>query len=873
MSEICSEEKVGVAVENFQGVGKGMAKDLSQNAEKADNNIHLNVFKPFDGIDPALCNDTNRFIIIPPWQKKPCETEWSAEKIEDTKAYQRYLKDKEIEAYTQEPTLHNYKWNDPRLMEKAAQGYNIGMLCTHTAVFDADMVARLKELGIMDKLPPTRTVRTARGGTHMYYNVTGKGYKLVLYDPERGHEETNEKTGKTRFIFDHLGELQLGKFQVVCAGSTYRKTRDNLTKDEKDVLRHPEWTNYQDCFEGPEMPYTLANDLPIATISFDDILEIVKGLRLSKVREKGKSNDFNYDPDGQRLVDQIGLKVEDLITDTSEFRYCGNEIQGPHPVHGSENGFNFAFNSAKNTWCCYRCNSGGDALTLVAVLDGIIDCEKAVKWEDADGKERSFWASEEGKRLFPKVLDAIRARGYIVPELKHYELTECGNAERFIDTYGNDLRYFTNKGSWLFWNEKMWTDCNHMEQEQYCKEIPKAIKEDAGEITDKDYQEKVFKWAKSSASFQKVKSTLSLARSDPRIVIDINDFYQDTRYFNLQNGVIDTETLEILPHDRKRMLTKMSNVVYDPEAKCPLWISMMEMIFNNDTELIKFVQRMLGYTLTGKPIEQAWFFLYGATSKNGKSTFCNAVEFLMGDYAKKVGVKTFLKENKGTIPNDIATLAGYYFIWASEPDDGKELSMEIIKPFSGNEPMQARFLHKEFFQFRPQGSIFILANNRPVIKEKGDAAWRRVLSIPFEIQIPEEKRDLGIDEKLKAEASGIFNWMLEGLKAYRERGNKLCPPPSVVNSTLEYKEDMNSFKKFWIEMIKVEKGSNISNSIIWERYKDFCVEYGLNCGLKKELLSQLHSFEKQCLLKGFISHNQQYWEGIRFKTDKERDEN
>ena len=411
-------ENVEPAWEN-EGAGSTAKEDNSSATHNTKDNMDQDLYKSFGGIDPALCNDTNRFIIINPWQKIPCESEWSASTIEETEAYQKYLKDVEIECYTQKPTLANYRWDDPYLQNKSALGYNIGMLCTHMAVFDADNVARLTELGIMDKLPPTRKVITARGGTHMYYNVTGKGYKLVLYDPERGHEETNEKTGRTRFIFNHLGELQLGKFQVVCAGSTYRKTRDNLTKDEKEkVLKNPQWSNYKDCFEGPEMPYTLANDLPIATISFDDMLEIVKDLRLSKVREKGRSNDYTYDSDKERLVDQIGLKVEDLITDTSEFRYSGDEIQGPHPVHGSTNGFNFAFNPAKNTWFCYRCNSGGDAITLVAVLDGIIDCTQAVKWEDAEGKERNFWASEEGKKLFPKVLDAIRARGYIVPESK-----------------------------------------------------------------------------------------------------------------------------------------------------------------------------------------------------------------------------------------------------------------------------------------------------------------------------------------------------------------------------------------------------------------------------------------------------------------------
>jgi P4 family phage/plasmid primase-like protien len=857
-------EDVETAGENE---GAGSTEGNSSATHNSLNSIDEKIFKSFGEIDSALCNDENRFILLYPWQKVPSESEWTASTIEETR-------DIDHAEYICCPKLHNYKWDDPYLQGKLKQGYNCGMICRDTHVFDADALDRLTELGVIDALPPTRTVRTARGGTHMYLKVTGKSYKLVLYDPESGHEKTNEK-GNTRFVYNHLGELQIGKFQVVCAGSTYRKTRDDLNDHEKNVvLKHPEWQYYKDCFEGPELKYETVNDLPIAEISFEDIKKVFedKGIRFRQVLGKGKTGEYNYDPDKQRLVDQIGLKVENLVVDTSSFRFSGDEIQGPHPVHGSENGFNFAINPAKNTWCCYRCNSGGDAITLVAVLDGIIDCSEAVGWEDTNGKKRSLWASDKGRKLFPQVLDAIRARGYTVPELKHYDLTDIGNAERFADMYGNDLKYFTNKGNWLFWNGKMWVDCNHMEEERYCKAVPRAIKEDAERITDAAYQDKVRKWANTSASYQKLKNTLNTAKSDEKFVIDIDDFLSDTRYFNMQNGVLDIETLKFLEHDRKRMLTKMSNVNYDPEAKCPLWLDMMEMIFKNDVELIKYVQRLLGYLLTGKPIEQAWFFFYGATSKNGKSTFCNAIEFLMADYAKKVSIKTFLNENKSSIPNDIAGLAGYYFIWASEPNEGKELSMEIIKPFSGNEPMNARFLHKEFFQFRPQGSIFILANNRPIIKEKGDAAWRRVQSIPFEVQIPEEKRDLGIDEKLKTEASGIFNWMLEGLREYRGLGNRLCPPKSVIASTEAYKEDMNSFKKFWTEMIALDKTSKVSNSELWLRYKDFCVEYGLNCGLKREFVDQISALSKKYSFKGDIKNNQQYWFGIRLKTDNERNE-
>jgi P4 family phage/plasmid primase-like protien len=802
--------------------------------------IHCKVYKAFDEIPEILKNPDFDFILVKPWQKKPQEKNWQKTKL-TKEDFELYDATGDLSAL---PRLSNYKYSDEYFLKKLEEGYNYGIICNENGpkVFDADDLKRLEELGVMQKLPKTFTVKTQSGNQHKYYYIIGMENKIIFYDPERFHA-VKGKNG-TYHEPDHLGEVQCGKVFVVGPGSVCR-----------------------DSFNGPERYYEVIDDSPIATITLEQLNDILSGLKVSKERHSTKKDKTESSRDGGYLAEKIGLKIEDLI-EISNLRHIGaNELQGSHPVHGSENGNNFVVNLEDQSWCCFRHmdgdnTSGGDAINLAAVVYGIIDCGECVK---------GFWDTPEGKKKYPLVMDALRNAGYEIPELKYYDLTDIGNAERFADLYENELKYFTSKGEWLYWNGKMWVDCTHLEEERYSKEIPKMIKEEAERITDEDLKKKVFRWANISASYRGLKNTLSTAKSDKRFTIDITDFLSDTRYFNMQNGVLDTETFEFLPHDKNRLLSKMSNVVYDPAAKCPLWVDMMDMIFGGDKELIEFVQRFLGYILTGKPIEQAWFTFYGPKSKNGKSTFCNAVTYALGDYAKKVNIKTFLNaKNKSSIPNDIAALAGYYFIWASEPEEGSKLSMEIIKPFSGNEEMDARFLNKEFFQFKPQGSIIIVSNNRLIIDEKGDAAWRRALSIPFEVQIPEEKRLLDIDTLLQKEASGIFNWMVEGLREYYGLDKHLNPPFKVIESNAQYREDMNSFMKFWDEMVVFDSFGAMRNSDLWSTYKDFCVEYGLNSGLKKEFTNEVKSLTEKHPFEERIVHKQVVWKGIRQKTDDER---
>lgn len=389
--------------------------------------------------------------------------------------------------------------------------------------------------------------------------------------------------------------------------------------------------------------------------------------------------------------------------------------------------------------------------------------------------------------------------------------------------------------------------------------------EDSSKIEDEEKRKKLASWAIKCESVINIRNLLISAETEDTFAVTLDEFDSDIRYFNLVNGVLDTEKIEILGHDRNRLITKVAGARYDPDAKCPLWDEFLDQIFDHDKELIRYVKRVIGYTLTGRLIEQLFFLLYGGGS-NGKSTFLNVILALMGDYGKTADINTFMvKKNEG-LRNDLAELAGVRYIMSTEPETGGEFSMKIIKKWTGNEKIKCRFLHKEFFEYLPQGQIFIAANLKPIIREKNYAAWRRLHLWPFMVKI--ETPDSKLEDKLKTELPGILNWAIEGLREYHRIG--LNPPEAVTSAVDEYRQEMNTVALFiseccYIDSLKLPK---VMNRDLYKAYCEFCNDQGIHIEGNKEFIREIEKLE--CLTKGYLNKAIQ-WKGIRQKTNEELD--
>jgi len=287
----------------------------------------------------------------------------------------------------------------------------------------------------------------------------------------------------------------------------------------------------------------------------------------------------------------------------------------------------------------------------------------------------------------------------------------------------------------------------------------------------------------------------------------------------VQNGVIEMKKTEFREHRQDDMMTKIANVEYDPNADCPLWKQFIREIMNYKSELINFLQTAAGWALTGDISEQTMFILYGSGA-NGKSTFLNTIMYILGDYATATPTETFMKKNGDQTTNDIARLRGIRFVTTTEAEQGRRLSEPLIKRITGNDQMMARFLYGEFFSFTPTFKIFMATNHKPVIKGTDYGIWRRIKLIPFTTRIPEEKQDKDLELKLRSEASGILNWLLEGTKRWLQE--RLNAPDEILNATDEYREEMDVIGNFLNDKCLIEKDLTIRIRELYKAYSDWC---------------------------------------------------
>ncbi|MEK5070820.1 phage/plasmid primase, P4 family [Sporosarcina sp. FSL K6-1508] len=379
---------------------------------------------------------------------------------------------------------------------------------------------------------------------------------------------------------------------------------------------------------------------------------------------------------------------------------------------------------------------------------------------------------------------------------KKFRLTELGNAERIAYEYGHTIKYVGDTG-WLIWDGKRWRYDTKKEIERITNKVLRGLYKSDDEME--------IKWARMcerrNIRMNSIKDLMPLVPGERE------DFDRHKYLFNMENGILDLKTGKLQPHDRELNLTKITNVEFDPKAECPTWMLFLNQIFKGDIDLIEYMQRLVGYSLTGDISEQGMYFLVGGGS-NGKSTFVNTIKKIMGDYGLQTNSDTFIKKKSDGANNDIARLASSRFVSAVESEEGEKLQESLVKTITGGEPILARFLRQEFFEFLPEFKVFFTTNHKPIIGGVDDGIWRRVKIIPFTLNLKPHERDKKLEEKLTLEMPGILNWVLEGCLKWQKSGLK--EPRVVAEATGNYKEDMDILAPFLSETCYVIEPKNES---------------------------------------------------------------
>jgi len=446
-------------------------------------------------------------------------------------------------------------------------------------------------------------------------------------------------------------------------------------------------------------------------------------------------------------------------------------------------------------------------------------------------------------------------------------LTDLGNAQRLIARHGSALRYSEEWGKWLYWDGKRWQTDTSREVVRRAFDTVEYMHEEAAALTDDAKRRELRQHALNSEAQYRINAMIQLARALPGVPVETSDLDQRPFLLTVENGTIDLKSGALEPHKREDLITKLVPVVYDPAAQAPKWMSFLNRIMDGNENLISFLQRAVGYSLTGVVSERALFILHGSGA-NGKTMFLQTIATLLGEYAMATPIETFMLKRDGAVPNDIARLRGSRFAHASEADQGKRLSEAIIKQLTGGDMVTARFMHKDFFEFEPTFKLWMGTNHKPEVVGTDNAIWDRIKLIPFTVTIPESERVPRhvLRQELGSELSGILNWAIEGCLAWQQQ--ELGVPEEVRLATSEYRGEMDVVAQWMTDCCDQTPAGRTSLADLHDSYLNWCYGNGEAPLAKKQ-------FSQRMAERGFTkrrsgSAGSTEWHGIRLIQDFER---
>jgi P4 family phage/plasmid primase-like protien len=448
-----------------------------------------------------------------------------------------------------------------------------------------------------------------------------------------------------------------------------------------------------------------------------------------------------------------------------------------------------------------------------------------------------------------------------------HEFTDMGNARRLTYLHGHRVRYCKAYGDWLVYDGQRWARDDLNAIEAMAKDVPGQIIAEMPPTPNEEVGKMFRKWALVSQSGEKLASAIKVARSEPGIAVTPNDLDRNPWLLNVANGTINLRSGEFSRHRPGDLITKLAPVHYDPNATAATWDKFISEIMGDNADLVDYLRRAAGYSITGIIRQHVFFCCYG-TGSNGKTTFFKTLHAVLGDYANEVDSDILVAQGMAQHPTGLTELEGRRLIVAEETEDNRRLAEALVKKLTGGNPIQARKMHKDFYTFMPSHHIFLSTNHKPEIRGMDPGIWRRIKLIPFEVsfdpQAPGGRTpDLELDDRLITEASGILNWLLKGCRDWQEQG--LIEPTPVRSATQRYREEMDLLGAFIEERCMPEADSRI---VLSEVYGQYCAW----CDLAKTNPLSRRRFTTSLEDKGFPSKKSNsitYKLGLRLKTEVE----
>ena len=432
-----------------------------------------------------------------------------------------------------------------------------------------------------------------------------------------------------------------------------------------------------------------------------------------------------------------------------------------------------------------------------------------------------------------------------------YRNGDIGNGALFADVFKDQARCVFETKQWYVYDGKRWVkDAQKLKVMELCKQLAKALILYATSLPEDENSKKYFESVTKWRSLSKRKTIIEDAASV--WTVRMSEFDSDPYLFNCENGTLNLKNGEFYSHRASDMLTMMAGVSYDPKARCSRWDRFILEIMQGDEEKALFLQKALGYSLTGDTTLECFFILYGATTRNGKGTTMETFKRLTGDYGAAASPETIAqkKNRDSNAPSEaVARLAGKRFVNLSEPDQNMVLSSATVKTMTGNDTINARFLHENSFEFVPQFKLFINTNYLPRVTDPTVFSSGRVKVIPFERHFEPDEQDKSLKQTLMQpdSLSGILNWCIEGLNRVREEG--LDPPASVEAATSEYRKSNDKMALFFADRMDADPQGEVVMGILYTAYSSWCSKNGYMVVARNKFNSEV---ERYCGSNGTI---------------------
>ncbi|USL85056.1 DNA primase [Arthrobacter phage SWEP2] len=459
-----------------------------------------------------------------------------------------------------------------------------------------------------------------------------------------------------------------------------------------------------------------------------------------------------------------------------------------------------------------------------------------------DGEDLTDWRKRNPKRFYAEAIRAIaeaqeiksRTAALLAWDEERYSLSDLGGARYlrdYVESLGSGVKYSEEVGFFIL-EDGVWRKDDRQGVRTYAQAVADLVRDlartasieatrDGATESDRKRAGRLNKYAAHVQTSRGLDSLLRELQAVQGVPASIDDFDKHPDLLAVRNGVVDLRTGDLRPHDPALLLTRRVDLDYDPRARAPRWEAFLDEVFPGYPTLPDYIRRLVGYGITGNTTEQCFAVLWG-TGANGKSVFTDTLTEVFRELTVTTPFSTFEDRGSGGIPNDIAALKGGRLVMAAEGEQGRPMSEAVLKRVTGRDLIAARFMRKEFFEFRPTFLLMLATNFKPNFKGQDEGLWRRVKLIPWERYFKPEERDHRLGDTLLAEAAGILTWAVRGAQEWYRGG--LQDPAVIRDSTREYRETSDALYGFLPGVYVADPGGRVEAKSVFSAFQDYADE-------------------------------------------------